>query len=1509
MDPVDSFKLLLTETIEAREKNAERESSQSDPLEGLFNGIFDSPVKKLKKEKKCQINPEEGLELEQSDTITKLVTEFYRASSAVGNTGEIINYIVSLLGPSWQRIFLILSLFGALITDSPTTYGLLLGLGGDISNPSSVLQPALSVPIPAIFEYLTAQLNISCQELWNGILSFMIIIIRQYPHAMIEISYLATEIIKNILKQIESLKDNLTKTELDCVKKGKEVIDIFLNGKDCGGVGCVSHYQIIEQIQELYGPPVRGQFIKVHWTLENFINELSQRRRRLAFLMIPPDAAWPLVSHYSRSHEHIDFSKLGGYQLFQYDYEQFTKEGQATSHFSKFRDMFFQRAPIEEVEAMIKDVKLTSVGLEPMCAAFFTKVHDVIKLVQSHPNFSELRRDLESSSDEIKDTLIPENLDFWELIIELGDQLYGLVASEYIKYEEVLQEFHHMVYPKSGENFINRQNTLSKDNTLIWLLLQLFHIERIGTEIITKDLANDERLFSMLIQLYNDQQIMSVDAFYLRDLSLQCVIGHQGHAIRDRNNLKSRYPRLSGVLAHYQSLRRLQPYFQNVYKNNVTTHDLFKDLPIQETIKIAIISQLTQNLVADTLYVHSVPDKLMDVGILGFPEAKFAQGGNVTYKLCDFINIHNKHRLEQLIYKMMLGDKITFNYPAEDQKITCVSPYTLDVVYKIVYSAPWSLELMVKTILEKFKKVDKLLKSHAENNLKTEALPEQSLRWQHTILQLFCHRFLRFLKYSSKAPDLLHYIKHSVSYLDHRQTYRDAEMFAIHIMMIQTDIKFIKSIEDPKRDNPTWFPESELLARYMIFTLARLIKFRGLDNMKLEIIQELLRNIYVQPLEWSVTTLNYFPEPLYSFFLQQEESAKIPSVSDKDINAVLSIGNLFKLVMDEKLASEDEASLQEYYSKLENQSIFLCSLWKIGCYSKSLNPDMMSTLRKVLLQFPPSRMATYTTVLIDFIIEKIDNDSSSPSIEVCYKMLEELIWRYQILAFEHVLFALIRGQREKNATAFKILDFLLFKSEEYSGRVNYFISLGFTHRYWIEDDHHDKLMKYLERYPEYFQYEAYAIGGYDEYETVAKKLDPPLTATNMPIYYTSAIRKSLPILDLVIGRLIEFSETEMLTRLLDEYGQIYKFHQTPLSFVRDLLCYYYPAPTLRDSTICSKLIKLLDFDEYDFATELLNYGTNEILFSGLFDSSYFEKVFHKLANHMEPQKCAPKTNTKLPERHFQEIPNPVVRALHIACVEVLATPVSSQDIVKSTLDVILMNGRKNTAVQPIVLHAMGLLYSFLPTKEFVDKMFDEMLVLIQTDPHLAEFSQPCNISGCGPLFSRTYSNRSHLQSMDPFQQLLSSNSEQPFSTMFPYIFNDYRSNLRNFGTNAANSFLTFIHSLLHYSNIEIVQDFLDKFVMLNGIKTDIQLLYLCALVGPLIYRFEHNFLFIQSFLRTFIQHLQYVTLNMKLEECGDSTLALEQIYDFLHCIKTITEMSCILYNYLFFFIIKNYKAN
>ncbi|CAG8485439.1 14772_t:CDS:10 [Dentiscutata erythropus] len=1392
-DLATEFKTSLLNALQSREKS-EQDLFQSQSSEVTFAGIFDSPSKRSKNDKISEKKDDFELVLDTSDDITKLVQEFFKASLAVGNTGELVNYIISLLTidpPTWERITLILSIFNGLITDTPTTFGLLLALGGDISQQSSTLQPVMHITIPQIFKDIARLLDISCTELWMGVLSFMRTILQQNPRAMVDIPpELATDIIKNILQQIDLLPSFLDKQKYKCVEKGRQMIETLLIGKDCGGTGCVSHYQVIEQLQIIYGMPVLGRFIHVHWSMEQFVNELCQRRKRLAFLMMPPDASWPLISQYSRPHEYIDITHLPLYQPFSCDYEQFIDEGHATKFSSRFRDLLFQRASIEEFKTMVKSIKPSTQGMEHMRTAFFDKVHNVIKLIQSQSNFEEPRIDQHSN----EDMLIPENLRFWQLIIELGDQLFSLVATD---------------------------------------------------------------------------------------------------TIREASNIKYRHPQLGAALHYMQLFHYIKKEFEK-YKANVMKHDLFRNLPIQEMIKISIASQISKNVVADTIYNCLVPGRL-ESGKLGFPDAKFLKGGIIEYKLLDLINVTSKHRLIELIYKMSLDGDSAPKYPIDvtEHKITCVSPYVLDVLYKTVYSAPWALETLVKEILEKLKRFDKATKIHAEGGT---PLSETALRWKASILQILCHRFHRFLKHSAKAPDLLHYIKYSVSSLEHRQTYRDAELFALHIMMMQTDVKFIKSLSDSNREKQIWFPESELLARYMIYTMARLIKLRGVGDVP-DMINVILE-IYPHPIQWSDTTLSFFPEPLRTQLAAQQLTMGMTvssiSFTDKDMNTALQVGNLFKLFMDQALNSEDEATLQEHYSKLENQPIFLCSLWKIGCGRKILNPDMMNTLRKVLLKFPPSRMATYTMTLIDFIIEMIERDPSgngSP-VEVCYKMLDELLWKYQILAYEHVLFALVKGHSEVNTTAIGILDYLLFKSEEFSGRVEYFISLKFSHRYWTEDDHHDKLTEYLKKYPEYFQYEAFAMDGY---ETVNKPLEPSLV-TNMPIYYTTAIRRSLPILDIVIGRLIEFGQQEMLAKLLDKYRHLYRYHQTPLAFVRDLLHYYYSAPALRDQSISTRLIKLLvspiiysktDFDEYDIDSQLLQYGSgNDGFLEELFDITYFEKVFRKLADLMSPDTCAPKTDDKFPERHFREIPNPVVQALHIACIEVLATPIPPDQIVKDSLDIITsMNGRKNTSVQPMVIHAMGLLYSFLPTEDFAYQIFDKVALIITTDPHLKEFSQPFN------LIQREQSqpSLSYLSyQSDPLQPWPFLPSTRAFSATFPYILNEYASNLHNFGTNVANSLLTFTHSLLHYSNIDDTQILLHKLLTVGDINTDVQILYLCALVGPVIHRLLENQILVLTsvieysfYILHIIQVLNNVTLNMELVNCGDTTLALEQIYDFL----------------------------
>ena len=73
--------------------------------------------------------------------------------------------------------------------------------------------------------------------------------------------------------------------------------------------------------------------------------------------------------------------------------DQFVQEGCAANFTSRFRDLFFQRAWIEEVRIMAKKVKGTQYGLEPVRAAIFEKVRDIIIYIQANSKFNERRQD------------------------------------------------------------------------------------------------------------------------------------------------------------------------------------------------------------------------------------------------------------------------------------------------------------------------------------------------------------------------------------------------------------------------------------------------------------------------------------------------------------------------------------------------------------------------------------------------------------------------------------------------------------------------------------------------------------------------------------------------------------------------------------------------------------------------------------------------------------------------------------------------------------------------------------------------------------------------------------------------------------------------------------------------------------------------------------------------------------------------------------------------------------
>lgn len=90
---------------------------------------------------------------------------------------------------------------------------------------------------------------------------------------------------------------------------------------------------------------------------------------------------------------------------------------------------------------------------------------------------------------------------------------------------------------------------------------------------------------------------------------------------------------------------------------------------------------------------------------------------------------------------------------------------------------------MIKEIFEKLRRCDKMIKMKRTESDNSVQLPDQTMRWLQTILQLMNYRFIRFLKYSPLSSGLLHYIRYSISYLENRQCYQALESLTINIIV------------------------------------------------------------------------------------------------------------------------------------------------------------------------------------------------------------------------------------------------------------------------------------------------------------------------------------------------------------------------------------------------------------------------------------------------------------------------------------------------------------------------------------------------------------------------------------------------------------------------------------------------------------------------------------------------------------------------------------------------------
>ncbi|KAI1321288.1 Mediator of RNA polymerase II transcription subunit 23 [Mortierella claussenii] len=1553
-----------------------------------FFCIFRAPAPK-----KRMLNPDVSWSKYLSDAdnsryLAVLAAEFLKVCKSLDNVNEPLNYLFQTYHSSLQ---------------SSTKSALLLALLYNIFHPNSTL-PAYdriktSISLSRSFIQLTQYLDISNQFQWIGTMSLILRCLQQ-PDCETIPSETAVTIMTTLLKKINLLPLNCNVEQRECASQGLEVVRAFLEIPSANKSAHATYYDMLREI-----PQVFPAGVVIHWTLEGFMNHLQKRRQNLMHLAIPPDSAWPLISQASRQHEFTNLSQRPSNLLFSADLANGMRDGQMTTYVSLFGDLLYQRAPSDEIFFMIRQLPQNPTGISALRESLVIKTRDVVRCIQRHSRFHEARPvDMSVPVGANPDMVIPDNADFMELLIELSDQLYAFVGSEVsqisniyptgyaVLYEDLISDYYGLI---TGTE--RAPPELEKDNTLIFLLLQLIHIEKVGgrDRLLSQDYAGDEHLFRLLIGLYNEDQVNSKDGFYLRDLALQCAISHQQSYIRDRSMMKFRHPKLAVIWPYYSQIcYNVQSYFLTTYKNNVQNTACLSNLPMQENVKIAMESQLRQHIVAGTLFIYLVPnyqgrDPELDTS------GMFLKGGTLNYKLLDILNIDTKHRLLGLIYKMMLdGEQGPRFHGDPPPQVKFVSPYVMDVVYKLLSSTPISVEPVIKVLFDKLRRYDRLSKS-------VNDVPAEVTRWQFTVLQLLNFRLIRSVKFTATCAHLLHHIKFALSATKHRALHNIVETCNHSALSVQTSHKFLRSLVDNKRERLFWFEESEALARRAVLTIARVVKLRGQGDAPSGIIPEILQILHKHPIVWTDEIMAFFPEIVRDFYKAQDQAglAKgIPAaVTEEEVSTLLEGTSVHNVLLVPK-GTEPNTYLLSHYSDMANHPFFLCVFWEIIVIHQQITESMLEDIRAVMLQFPPSRMSTYTQQLVDYALGKLDlkNPNASGTVDFVVRVFEELVWKYQLLSIEHMLLALMTGHPARSGDlALKILIQMTVNSSELSNRISHWTSIGISPRPWEEDAYYDKLQNYLSRYPEYFGFEAHEVRSGNQ------NINPPV---EMPLLvtYNNMLLRLLNIFDMIIGRFIEYQMTDTLVTFLDKFGCLYLYHNTPIGFVRDTLLYYHESPILRDPRVTRALVKLLDFKQVELSPVLTDYVQEMNRSEDQFDEHYVHEICRKLAASLDPKECGYKTDSSMPERQYREISNPATQGLYVAIIESLVAPITKERFIEQLLSLVLAKRGTGSAAMPTsgaatltsgtgptgygsasrivpeprVIHAAGLLLSVLPS-QYMDIFFMEVDAFTRTDETLLQASTasdgsapttksafedthaggPISTPGVGSMKAETsnhFNNPSTPFSSPVFHRTIAQDM------LLQTIFSSYANSRNNYRSNMPNAFLTFFHSVVHYSSADVLvravkcvenwrqgadlpppagsslSNYSDSLIRRRhsskgnlddvdmtssnnesngvaeattrphrnlGIRTDVQLLFICAMIGPLVHRLEKVQVggSTSHILVVLVELVATVTNTMEAAaRPGLSTL--EQVLDFIHHLRaqlprdsdTSAELSVIL---------------
>ncbi|KAI0223056.1 hypothetical protein L0F63_005857 [Massospora cicadina] len=989
-------------------------------------------------------------------------------------------------------------------------------------------------------------------------------------------------------------------------------------GPNLNGLGALTTLDMIRLFQEV----TEGGKLPVHFVLHPLYAEVKRARQALSTVLLSPDGNYPTLAFALNQADGWRLQKMPSWIEIEQEAAWVRKTGYAGGTAAQLDDLIHSNASPEVISQFVE------VSGESLLASFVRKVERVCRDIQRRQDFVTPR-----AGQEMDELAVPSDTSFFEALQELGEQLYVLVSQHQLKYGEVLDAFLELVEPPVGKP------RLEKDNTLLWLILQLFHLDQLRPEI-AHDFSTTETQFQKLIRMYNHTQAESVDAYHLRDLALQCALIHQQESILDRASLKPRHPRLVPALKYSHITLKLHNEFIKS-RELIGQVTLFDPATPGELVKLGVVSQMRQGQFPPSLFVNLMPAK-SEYDLVLFADCTCILGGTINYRVIDQLPTSSKQQLMNLIFTLALNpDKPP---PASTKSLpppACVPPAMVDTIFRLIYSAPHALEVQIGFLL------------HAFEANSAPSSPAQ-MRWYATILQLFNYRLLRHF---SNHPSLQLMACLPLPQ-QHPQLQIEAEELTVVIISLVTSLEQLQAFD---LSRPALLFSCCRLAHMLVRRIAAIILRDGVGPHG-AMIAKLFSKL--PPLRLAPSAK--FPLEVASYF-----RAETPSVS------LITLAQARDFAADHPELHEpllqggvdfNSAAFVDRYASPESQAYFMPMIWGVLHQRGKLDPPLVGLVRSVLARLGPASDYQRTCHLLFAILAEPSLDLATLGLR-----LDELIFTHQLLVFSHVLFALSCDGLLDSPLRFDVIKYLLFGSPGFKGRYALWEDLDIDRCFWREGEYSKKHCRYLTEFPEF---------------------NPHLPSSNlpcMPSYFGNTVLRTVSSLEHVLGAWIDATQFELLETFLTQYPHLLKHHQLPLTTVLNILYLHWNTSGFT-CALRLKLVHLLDLAHVPFTKEFQTcLPTGELTLT----CSHFEQLVEGLARAISPTSAEPNTllqSPQLPERHYREFSNPIRHILAAALVELLC--VSHEDFMAALVPCIGAIPPERMA--PKSIHAIGILLAHLP---------------------------------------------------------------------------------------------------------------------------------------------------------------------------------------------------------------------